>query len=110
MAGSLRQKQTTTNPLSTTDGRDEREFIDQYELARRTGLSRASITRLYQSGAIPYWQPGGKRCRILFPVSILKTLSTPPATARAAVPGASSPAAKLSGPAPRWLQPPPYTP
>ena len=87
---------------------DDREFISKNELAHRTGLSEETIERLRKRGIIPFWQPGGKRCRILFPVSILTTLSTPPATAPSAAHPASSPAAKLPGPSPRWLQPPPY--
>lgn len=86
------------------------DYISKAELARRTGLSPETIARLVKNSSIPYWQPGGKRCRILFPVSILNTLSTPPAAAPAVTGGASSPAPKLPGPAPRWMQPAPYQP
>jgi hypothetical protein len=42
-------------------------LLSRHELSLRTGLSESTITRLKQNARIPFFQPGGKGARVLFP-------------------------------------------
>lgn len=77
-------------------------YLSKLELARLSGLSPATIQRLKDSGAIPFFQPGGKGCRVLFPVDAIERVQ------RAVVPVSSLTGTdggrSNSGPQPRWKQ------
>ena len=102
---------------------EQRDYVDIVELAARTGVSISTINRLKKRGKIPFYQPGGKRTRVLFPPDAIKgavSFQTPiDATSPASGPsdtdlgyaGASegsvllspsSNTSRLPGPMPRW--------
>ncbi len=41
------------------------------ELSKRTGCSTCTIWRLKRAGKIPFLQPGGGNCRVMFPADAL---------------------------------------
>lgn len=75
------------------------------ELSRRSGLSASTLHRLKNAGKIPFFQPAGKRGRLLFPADAIEqsARSVPPRDEQPAVADARK---RLSGPQPKWLQPP----
>lgn len=98
----------------------QRNYIDIADLAARTGLSISTINRLKSRGKIPYYQPGGKRARVLFPLDAIEAIASS-AVPQVALPSAiaaseakagqamasedaprSSSETRLSGPSPRW--------
>jgi excisionase family DNA binding protein len=52
--------------------REQRNYINVVELAERTGLSISTINRLKSRGKISFYQPGGKRTRVLFPLNTVE--------------------------------------
>ena len=107
----------------TSDTEEQRKYVDIGELAARTGMSPSTINRLKKQGKIPFYQPGGKRTRVLFPPDAIEQASSsqsslnvdPPANRRDSVvpdcadasenfallhPNPNS--SQLPGPAPRW--------
>src|SRR5947209_8719227 len=44
-----------------------RRFLTITELAEQTGISVSTLQRLRRKGAIPCFQPGGPRTRVVFP-------------------------------------------
>ena len=102
---------------------EQRNYVDIVELAARTGFSISTINRLKKRGKIPFYQPGGKRSRVLFPSDAIETAAdsqTPAITPTPVVrqdtlnlcqPGTSegpivlspsSDTSRLPGPMPRW--------
>lgn len=80
-------------------------YVSISELAARTGLSHATIWRLKRGGKIPFFQPGGKNGRVLFPAdAIERALGGPPQ----ATPD-DAPPERLPGPQPSWMSPKPPT-
>jgi hypothetical protein len=98
-------------PDRTDDCPVEPAYLTKAELARRSGLSPGTIQRYKDKELIPFFQPGGKGGRLLFPPNALEA-----AVARAhqdesartdrtgqdyqAIPTAGQ--RKLPGPRPRW--------
>jgi len=78
----------------------EARYLTVAELSRRSGLSLATLHRLKAAGKIPFYQPGGKGARLLFP---------PDAIERAAHAGESQHSTTtnvpqhLAGPRPGWM-------
>jgi len=88
---------------SAPDSSKHRVFLTKQELVARSGLSAATIQRYKDKGRIPFYQPGGKGGRVLFPLDAIEAAhrelaNSPAATADAAVKNTS----KLPGPRPRW--------
>lgn len=102
---------------------EQRNYIDIVELAARTGLSISTINRLKKRGKIPFYQPGGRRARVLFPPNAIEgtvsSQTSPDATLPHSEPGdvelnhedspesdvllsPSSESSRLRGPMPRW--------
>ncbi|MBL8826022.1 MAG: helix-turn-helix domain-containing protein [Planctomycetaceae bacterium] len=52
-------------------------FVDIKELSQQSGLSVSTITRLKNAGQIPFYQPGGKRSRVLFPIDAIEAGGSP---------------------------------
>jgi hypothetical protein len=99
-----------------------RNYLTKREFVERSGLSPATVQRYVRDGRIPYFQPGGRGGKLLFPPDAIEAAagSSPagpaphadaPRTARDGRPAgpAAGPAADpaavhrpLRGPRPRW--------
>ena len=98
-------------------------YTDIVGLVARTGLSISTINRLKKRGKIPFYQPGGKRSRVLFPSDAIETaadsqtpaitptpvieqdalnLRQPDTSEGAIVLSPVSDTSRLPGPMPRW--------
>jgi len=77
------------------------------ELSQRSRLSVSTLNRLKKAGLIPFFQPGGKGTRVTFPPDAIERACAATAADQAvsAAQVATLPK-KLSGPPPKWLQPP----
>ena len=103
------------NEKSTVEAAVARRFVTKQQLMAQTGLSGATIERYKKKRKIPFYQPGGRGARVMFPRDAIEAAvrqSTPEPHAAAAT---SSPvhqagvqtgetlgSPKLSGPRPRW--------
>ena len=76
-------------------------FVSLAELSLRTGLSASTIHRLKDQGKIRFFQPGGKRGRVLFPLDAIEHACQAPPTSASFVEGPK----RLSGPPPAWTKP-----
>jgi excisionase family DNA binding protein len=90
------------------------DSVSPKEFAARSGLSLSTVRRYLADGRLPSVQHGGRRCRVLIPLSILTQFSRKttaecerqpvlPKHAPALAPPTSLTAKSLPGPAPRWL-------
>jgi predicted DNA-binding transcriptional regulator AlpA len=92
------------------DPLDRKSYRDIEELIALTGLSRATIWRLKRKGLIPFFQPGGKGSRVVFPEDAIEQME------RRATPTPESrdteqmPPKKLPGPKPKWMVSSDHTP
>jgi hypothetical protein len=96
---------------------DASQSITDKELAKRSGVSLATIHRLKKAGLIPFFQPGGKGCVLRFPPDALERHAArkdelapkdEPASKDEHVPESRTtaiPAKALSGPRPKWKRP-----
>jgi len=97
---------------ATTDPPTDRAYLTKQELVARSGLSAATVQRYKDSGRIPFYQPGGKGGRILFPLDAIETAQRDRASNPPCSPASSEPVGtpnavginppKLPGPRPRW--------
>jgi hypothetical protein len=93
---------------ATNDPLTDRAYLTKKELAARSGLSEATIQRYKDGGRIPFFQPGGKGGRVVFPIDAIETAHSLQNSDR-------SPASKIGptvgstvripGRQPRWLNP-----
>jgi hypothetical protein len=77
-------------------------FVDIKELSQQSGLSVSSITRLKNAGRIPFFQPGGKRSRVVFPIDAIEAATSP---ATPPLPETKPPRPspdRRKGPTPQW--------
>ena len=74
--------------------------IDQFQSL--TGLSKSTIHRLKDSGQIPFYQPGGKGSRLLFPADAIEQSERLPSVAAAT---SRTQPGHLSGRQPQWMSP-----
>ncbi len=77
-------------------------FVDIKELSQQSGLSVSTITRLKNAGQIPFFQPGGKRSRVLFPIDAIEAAAS---LAKPQLPDTEPPRQspdRGKGPAPHW--------
>jgi hypothetical protein len=84
----------------------ERKFLNKQELIAQTGLSGPTIERYKKAGRIPYFQPGGRGARVLFPIDAITAATAARAAAPLDVPqspviGEAKPA-KRRGRRPAW--------
>ena len=90
--------------METTGNLVNMQFLTIKELSRRSRLSESTIHRLKRAGRIPFYQPGGKHGRLLFPSDAIEQT----AQNGSAVPTPASPprsdSPRLSGCRPAWQQ------
>ena len=55
----------------------DHDHISIDEFSRQSGLAAITIRRYLRSGHLPYVQPGGRKHRILIPVTALERVKTP---------------------------------
>jgi excisionase family DNA binding protein len=90
------------------DAPSAKTFLTREELSARTGLSVSTIHRLKRAHLIPFYQPGGKGSRVLFPPNAIEVanranpddIST--VSQEATVPSEPVLPKRLPGPRPRW--------
>jgi hypothetical protein len=85
-----------------------RRFLAPLEFARLSGLSLATVHRYLRSGKLPFFQPNGRRGRILIPIDALKSCNANEKGDHRANEAATEvpdlDAQKLSGPRPKWAR------
>jgi hypothetical protein len=97
-----------------------RKYLSPREYSTLTGLSMATVQRRLSTKQIPFFQPGGRRSRVLIPVDALQAQAEEtgpePSTNGSAGPQTvrdPKPAIKkqshLPGPQPRWMNKPNFT-
>jgi excisionase family DNA binding protein len=84
------------------------------KFAELSGLSDSTVRRYVKAGKLPHNQPGGRRCRILIPLSALSHSGSGSASVDLADPTISEAASnqpeqpenleRLPGPKPRWAR------
>ncbi|MCA9179346.1 MAG: helix-turn-helix domain-containing protein [Planctomycetales bacterium] len=86
-------------------------FLSPQDFARVSGLSVSTVHRYLAGGHLPKFQPGGKRCRILIPLTALEQFQNATSIQREQQPAPSDDAApqpdnrSLSkGPKPKWTK------
>jgi|GEM_PF-4430080 len=86
-------------------------YLSPAEVARRTGLSIATVRRYVQGGALPKYQPGGRRCRVMIPIAALESFQSATSTEGTSTPSTSRKEEALAkeqrprfGPRPRWTR------
>lgn len=91
------------NGSRTAESHGQSDYVDAETLAKRTGLSLATIWRLKRDNKISYRQPAGKGGRVLFPSDALerKADATSDLTERKISNKSSS--GPLPGPRPAWM-------
>ena len=94
---------------SNQDPSIRRVFLTKQELVVRSGLSAATIQRYKDSRRIPFFQPGGKGRRVLFPLNAIEAAQRELTTEPSSPPHSEGPAdtagrnpPKLPGPRPHW--------
>lgn len=93
---------------AVSDAKMERhtQYVSIAELARISGMSLSTLHRLKRTGRIPYFQPGGKGARILFPRDALER-STPMDSKVGDshdIQEFKDQKRKLPGPQPKWMR------
>lgn len=84
-----------------------RQYLDIGDLSARSGLSTSTIHRLKIQGRIPFYQPGGKGGKLLFPPDAIdKCGQAMPASEPLAAEASTNRNGHLSGPRPAWLRTP----
>lgn len=71
------------------------------ELSETAGVSIPTLNRLKARGDIPFYQPGGKRHKVLFPADAFEAINRPKSESTR---HRSAQRAGLSGPKPRWTK------
>jgi hypothetical protein len=83
----------------------EIKYVTADELAAQSRVSLSTIHRLKNAGKIPYFQPAGKRGRLLFPADAIEQSARPTSPLDDQTAAADLPK-RLSGRLPKWMQPP----
>ena len=80
----------------------DRSYLTKRELCQRTGLSAPTIHRYKRAGKIPFFQPGGKGARVLFPPDAIEAAQTQTNLERAEPPSGIEARRSRPGPQPKW--------
>jgi excisionase family DNA binding protein len=91
--------------MDATDNSTNIQLLTIQELCAKYRLSISTIHRLKDQGKIPFYQPAGKRGKLLFPLNAIERPTFEEG-------GPSSPDSRpdnnhphLSGPSPTWMRP-----
>jgi hypothetical protein len=79
------------------------QLLTVEELSVKSRLSVATIHRLKQQGKIPFYQPAGKRGRVLFPPDAIERTAQATSSSAAKASGNAGNPSHLSGPRPTWM-------
>lgn len=79
------------------------QLLTVQELSVKSRLSVATIHRLKRQGKIPFYQPAGKRGRVLFPPDAVERAAQATSSSAAKAPGNAGSPSHLSGPRPAWM-------
>ncbi|WP_020471427.1 winged helix-turn-helix domain-containing protein [Zavarzinella formosa] len=85
--------------------RGDAEFLSPAEYARRSGLSKATVSRRLKDGSLPRLQPGGPGTRVLIPAAALQIPASPVPKALDSRPN-PAPHDRPRGPRPAWKRRP----
>jgi len=83
----------------------KRRFLTRKELSRQTGLSLATLQRYKDDEKIPFFQPGGRGARVVFPLDAIEAARRLQFQARLNPQqnnAMARPVARIPGPQPRW--------
>jgi hypothetical protein len=96
----------------STDPSPPAAFLTKQQFVVMSGLSGATVQRYKDAGRIPFYQPGGPGCKLLFPADAIEAARrlaqlepTESATPAASGHKGASPRdgrERLAGPKPRW--------
>lgn len=86
-----------------TDSQHNNSYLNIDELVARARLSKATVWRLKRSGKIPFFQPGGKGSRVMFPVDAIEQAM--PKNIANLPQGDDDSSTRLPGPQPNWMSP-----
>lgn len=75
-----------------------RRYLTLKEFSAHTGLSVATIRRLFKRGQLPAFQPGGPRTKLLFQADALEHTGEDIASPQSVIDSTPS----IPGPTPRW--------
>lgn len=90
--------------MDETGEKAVRDYLSIRDLSAKCGLSFSTIYRLKEQGKIPFFQPAGKRGRLLFPPDAIERTAAAAAAHSSPPPSASNAGGRLSGPRPAWMQ------
>jgi excisionase family DNA binding protein len=89
----------------TSIGERVRRYLTISELSDATGISISTLRRLLRKGTLPFYQPGGPRTRIVFPIdAIEQATKTNKGAARQSDDAIAASEAPARGPRPRWQE------
>jgi hypothetical protein len=54
---------------------NDKKYLTAKELAALSGVSSSSVRRYQKAGKIPYFQPGGKNARVVFPPAAIEQMA-----------------------------------
>jgi hypothetical protein len=81
---------------------DAKLYLTREELLARTGLSPATLQRYKAAGRIPFFQPGGRGGRVLFPPDAIEIARALYTETKTDVPPLAAVPRKRPGPPPKW--------
>lgn len=90
---------TTTDSLAPEVPRG---YLTYEELSQQTGISVSTLRRRVSDGTIPFFQPGGPRTRIVFPLDAVERLIQPASLLSPPKPESIQPKQHRLGPRPKW--------
>jgi hypothetical protein len=89
------------------------QYLTRQQLAARSGLSASTVQRYKEQNLIPYFQPGGKGARVLFPMGAVEAASATAKLQKLTATGQAIDAdlprvrkSPLAGRSPRWMNNP----
>jgi excisionase family DNA binding protein len=100
------QVRRSDNPAVASTASFAPAYLTYEELSARTGISVSTLRRRVKDGKLPYFQPGGRRTRLVFPVDVVERLLQSAPTSSQTLPESQlQPVAHpLQGPQPKWMR------
>lgn len=80
-----------------------RQFVSPQVFAQLAGISESTLWRRIRDQSIPSWQPGGRRTRVLIPLSALGAVQSAAVESSADdAPRDAAPRKPIPGPPRKW--------